>query len=102
MKYIITEEQNLRFRLKRRLHVIDNHIEYYCKNVSGYFNICVYDIDYFVDAVGEEIVNDMYYNYFSDVDDTSEGWKFLYEMIKNHIQSHFKTIKKFYNKECGN
>jgi hypothetical protein len=102
MKYIITEEQDLKLRLLRRLRVIDQSIENHCKDISRHYNICKESIDVFFNSVCEYIIEDMYYAHFSDIDDLSEEWSILYEMIRKYIISRFELVEKFYNNKCGN
>jgi hypothetical protein len=106
MKYIITEEQNLRVKILRRLgsvhEIINNELSYFYSQRSKYQNLCKYDLEDFITIVIQWICEKMYYDYFSDIDDTSEEWSSIHNIIVEYIESvHFKTIKHFYNKKCS-
>jgi hypothetical protein len=102
MKYIITEEQNLRLRLLRRISVIDEMIVPSCERVLRWgYDICRHDVNSYVSSVASNIVEDMYYEYFSDIEDDSDEWYRLSEMMKNYVQNHYRTIEKFYKKRCN-
>ena len=102
MKYIITEDQNLRLKLLRRISVIDEMIVPSCERVLNWnYDICRYGVDVYVGSVASNIVEDMYYDYFSDIEDDSDEWYRLSEMMRNYVQNHYRTIEKFYKKRCN-
>lgn len=101
MKYIITENQELKLILLRRLSAIDGLIDYYCNRVSGYIDFCNYPFEVFLEAVGSDIIDAMYYDYFSDLDDDGEEWGFLYKMMRKYIRKKQEKIRNYYDSKCN-
>ena len=83
-----------KLRLLRRLYAIENLVEYrlddytdmiLSNNDSRFFGLCNENEDYFYEIVIRWVMEQMYYNYFSDVDDTSEEWSEMYKMMEMYI-----------------
>jgi len=103
MKYIITEEQHLKLRLMRRLSDIDDSIPSKMKEILNWYNICKMRVDNFLDAVIGGIISDMYYAYFSDIDDNSKEWDFISKIIEEYVNLKFgHQIADFYFQTCNN
>lgn len=101
MKFIITESQKLRLRLFRRLEEINGDIPFVMQRMSETFDICEIGIDDFIDSVISSVIDDLYYAYFSDIDDSSEEWKMVYDTTVEYILSEFTDgMNDFYNKVC--
>ena len=101
MKYIITEEQSLKLRLLRRLYDIDDAIPFKLRHIFRLYKICEMSVDIFIDSVVGEITSDMYYAYFSDIDDDSKEWNEAYNIIRKYIETvHHTTISNFYSETC--
>lgn len=102
MKYIITEQQNIKLQLSRRLAHIDefmlNNALVKSRRIPG---ICLYDSRKFLDAVIAEICEMMYDFFFSNLDDLSPEWSMLYDMIDEYVRTnHGRDIAKFYKRMC--
>jgi hypothetical protein len=100
-----------KLRLLRRLYAIENLVEYrlddytdmiLSNNDSRFFGLCNENEDYFYEIVIRWVMEQMYYNYFSDVDDTSEEWSEMYKMMEMYIDTLYsKIIKDFFNNRCS-
>jgi hypothetical protein len=100
-----------KLRIIRRLYAIDlivqYRLDYYddmilSDNNSRFFKFCDKDENYFFLVVSQWVIEHMYYNYFGDVDDASEEWKEIYNIMEKYIDALFgKKIKDFYNDRCG-
>ena len=102
MKYIITEEQDVRLSILRRLSSVDDWTNYYLTTEPYYFNICNYDFEDFLSMVIQWVCEKMYYDYYNDVDDDSEEWSLIHNIIVKYIELvHSNTINDFYKNKCG-
>jgi hypothetical protein len=100
-----------KLRIIRRLYAIDGLVEYMLddyddfilsNNSYRFFKFCDKDENYFFLVVSQRVIEQMYYNYFSDVDDTSEEWTEIYNIMEKYIDALFgKKIKDFYNDRCS-
>lgn len=100
-----------RLRVLRRLDAIENLIEYrlddyedmiLSNNDSRFFRLCDENENYFYEVVSVWVIERMYYNHFSDIDDTSEEWSEIYHMMEKYIDTLYsKKIKDFFNDRCG-
>jgi hypothetical protein len=107
--YLCIMENKL--RLLRRLYAIENLIEYrlddyvdmiLSNNSYRFFKFCDKDEDYFYEVLVRWVIEQMYYNYFSDIDDTSEEWSEMYKMMEEYIDKLYsKKIKDFFNNRCS-
>ena len=105
MKYIITESQYNKLYLMRRLGIIDELIDNSMESIYGksssYYDICDYDLEGYITVVTQWIAERMYYDYFGDLDDSSEEWSEIYHKIKDYINvKHSNKIVSLYNKYC--
>jgi hypothetical protein len=100
-----------RLRVLRRLDAIENLIEYrlddyedmiLSNNDSRFFRLCDENENYFYEVVSVWVIERMYYNHFSDIDDTSEEWSEIYHMMEKYIDTLYsKKIKDFFNDRCS-
>jgi len=100
-----------KLRVLRRVYAIDLLVEYrlddyvdmiLSNNDSRFFGLCNENENYFYDVVSRWVIEQMYYNNFSDVDDTSEEWKEMYGIMESYIDSiHGKTIRDFFTDRCS-
>ena len=107
--YLCIMESKL--RVPRRLYVIENLVEYrlddyvdmiLSNNSYRFFKFCDKDEDYFYEVVSKWVIKQMYYNDFSDIDDTSEEWSEIYKMMEEYIDKLYsKKIKDFFNNRCS-
>lgn len=100
MKYIITESQKLKLMLRRRLSDIDSMLHFKMNKCTRWFNVCDMSVDKFVEAVKTMITDEMYQNYFEDIQSDSEIVE-LKTFMENYIDNkHINKIKEFYKKYC--
>ena len=100
-----------KLRVLRRVYAIDLLVEYrlddyvdmiLSNNDSRFFKFCDKDETYFFLVVSQWVIEQMYYNHFSDVDDTSEEWKEMYGVMESYIDAvHGKTIRDFFTNRCS-
>jgi hypothetical protein len=105
MKIIITENQHDKIKVLRRLGYVDdllnNELKTYITKLNIYINICDYNLDDFFTMIIQWVCERMYYNYFSDINDQSEEWNFMHNIIVKYLESaHFDTVKDFYHNHC--
>jgi hypothetical protein len=100
MKYIITEEQNIRLRALRRLDAVDELIEYRLR-MPFTFDICHrYDKEQLLNHIIEWANENMYYDYFED--DNPEVWYKVWDIYNEYITIKYsKKIFDFYKRKCG-
>jgi hypothetical protein len=108
MKYIITEEQNIRLKILRKRYLIDELVEYRLKmyktmsdkdNVS----VCQENEKYFFDVVKDWVINNMSYSSFGIFYGTTDEWKIIRNTMEKHIDSTYKTIiEDFFHSICKN
>lgn len=101
MKFIITESQELKLRLLRRLDDIDNSIPFKMREMLDFYDICKETQEIFIASVVAGIGDDLYYAYFSHVDDNTKEWKMVYDLMDGYIRMKFTDeMNNFYNKVC--
>lgn len=100
----ILREETRPLKAMRRTHLIDSEIARLFSKVYTNQRICERygDADMFVRVVTEAIVENLYFNTFYMMDDTSEEWEksvdFIYDYIKD---SYGEKLKDYYNKMCN-
>ena len=89
-------------RVLRRLHAVDELVELRLKKPFT-FDICdSRDKGWLLNFIIESVNEDMYYTYFSDLNDDEEEWHKVWNMINDYITIiHSKKIFDFYNRRCG-
>jgi len=97
-------EETKPHKAMRRTHLIDNEIArlldrvYFDKRICGRYD----DADMFVRVVTEAVVENLYFNTFYMMDDTSLEWEksvdFIYDYIKD---SYSETLKDYFNNTCN-
>ena len=100
IKKILREEMRP-YKAMRRTSLIDSEIARLLDRV--YYDCGRYeDADMFVRVVTEAVVENLYFNEFYMMDDTSEEWEksvdFIYDYIKD---SHGKNLKDYFNNTCN-
>jgi hypothetical protein len=102
MKYIITEEQNLSLMVARRLDAVDEFVDLRLKTPFP-FDFCQYeDRESFLDTVISWVNEEMYYGYYSDIDDNTQKWHKIWNLHSMYIiDKHTKKIFDFYKNRCG-
>jgi hypothetical protein len=83
--------------LKYRLDHYDNMIE-----TMKEFGLCNESEKYFFDTISQWVIQQMYYNNFADVDDTSKEWEEMYGTMEKYIDTMYgKTIRDFFTDRCS-
>jgi len=101
MKYLITEEQNIKLKALRRLEAVDELVELRLRNPFT-FDICHFSREMLLDHVIEWVTEAMYYDYFSDIDDNTKEWHKIWNIYYEYITiAYSKKIFDFYDKKCG-
>jgi hypothetical protein len=100
----ILREETRPLKAMRRTHLIDNEINRLLDRVYKGKKICeLYDDeDMFVRVVTEAVVENLYFNTFYMMDDTSLEWEksvdFIYDYVKD---SYRKMLTDYYKKHCN-
>ena len=104
IRRILREETKISYSLRRRLHYLDNEVEWRLKRIYTPNSICKFKSgEELLEAVTEDAIGAMYYTYFSYVDDITKDWKMIYDAMVNHINDNYgEEIKKYYHMNCGN
>ena len=95
--------ENHIIRLLRRIHNIDSLVEHSIKSIYTLPKICIlYDSgEILLDVIIEYVVDRLYYDYFSDIDDSSKEWEEMYNIIVKYARTtHGERIIEYYNKNC--
>jgi hypothetical protein len=107
MKIIITEEQNTRLRVLRRLSPIDDLVDLKLRKYDNMiktniaFGLCDENEQYFYLVVKQWVIEQMYYSYFGDIDDSSDEWEEIYNIMEKYLDSNHKDyIKDFFISSC--
>lgn len=101
MKYIITESQKTKLRLIRRLSDIDAMLHFKMVKCTNWFNVCEMGVSKFIETIKTMISDEMYQNYFEDIQSDSEIIE-LKKFIENYINTkHIDKIKEFYKNYCA-
>jgi hypothetical protein len=100
MKYLITEEQDIRLSALRRLSIVDTLIKI---KLEEEFNFdCNYGAEGLLENLVEWTNEIMYYNYFSDIDDDTDEWHKIWNIYYDYITTTYaKEIFDLYDKKCG-
>jgi len=81
--------EDLEIRLRRRINKIDELIAFAIREVKDSHNICKYTVDSYVGSVAANIIEHMYWDFFSDIDDSSEEWIKMYDTMEKYISDKF-------------
>jgi hypothetical protein len=97
-----------KLRVIRRLYAIDGLIKYRLDHYNNMievmmdFGLCNENKEYFYAVVSRWVIEQMYYNYFGDIDDLSEEWTEIYNIMEKYIDSLYgKNIRDFFTDKCG-
>ena len=101
MRIIITENQELKLRLLRRLEDVDNSIPFKMREMMGLYNICKQNPEIFIDSVIGGICYDFYCTYFSHIEDDTKEWKMVHNLLEKYIRAKFTDrMIKFHSQNC--
>ena len=97
-----TTQKNIRAR--RRISVIDELIPHKIKYYYKPDSICRYESgEELLEVIMFSVIENMYWDYFSNIDDNSEEWKGMFEFMEEYIKDNYgDEIKKYYHINCGN
>jgi len=102
----IKEESKVPIKVRRRLNDIDWNVEFATKQVvRKYGNPCKLSLSYFIDEVVEDVINSLYWDNFSDMEDNSNEneWVITYHFLVDYIENNFgDKLKQYYHINCGN
>jgi hypothetical protein len=100
----ILREETRPYKIMRRTHLIDREIArlldivYYDKRICGRYD----NANMFLQVVTETVVENLYFNTFYMMDDTSLEWEssvnFIYDFIKD---SYGEKLKDYFNNMCN-
>ena len=99
----ILREEMRPLKVMRRTHLIDNEIAklldrvYYDKRICGRYD----DANMFMNVVQEAVLENLYFNTFYMMDDTSEEWEKSVDFIYDYIKvSHGENLRRYFNNTC--
>ena len=94
-KFIVSESKDL-LKMKRRIGEIDNYVDSWLNN--NRLNLKGWETaDDWLEFIGHDIAETLYYDYFGDIDDNSKEWGEIYDFIRKYIiANHSDKIKKRY------
>jgi hypothetical protein len=81
--------EDWKISLRRRIQNIDELIPSSIREVKDRHNICKYTSDVYVSAVAANVIEHMYWDFFSDIDDGSEEWIKMYDIMEKYIFDKF-------------
>ena len=105
IRKILKEETNTSIRLRRRLSMLDHEVEYRLKSTYRPAYICINYVsgEELLAVVMEAVIESMYFNHFSNIDDNSVEWGEIYrDMVKYITNKYGDKIKEYYHINCGN
>lgn len=104
IKTILKEETDKSIFVRRRIHYIEDYLDYTIRVANQSRNTCRFqNRNNYVDYIVEETVSRLWQGWFSEIDDMSEEWADILEEIENHI-FHSDMMGKIinnYNRECS-
>ena len=104
IKTILKEETDKSIFVRRRIHYIEDYLDYTIRVANQSRNTCRFqNRDNYVDYIVEETVSRLWQGWFSQIDDMSEEWVDIAEEIENHIfnSDMMGKIIDNYNRECS-
>ena len=104
IKTILKEETDKSIFVRRRIHYIEDYLDYTIRVANQSRNTCRFqNRNNYVDYIVEETVSRLWQGWFSQIDDMSEEWVDIAEQIEKHIfSSHMMgKIIDNYNRECS-
>jgi hypothetical protein len=103
IRRILKEETKINIYLRRRLGVIDNEFYRLMKEVYMPDNICRHITgEDLLDRIIQSVIDFMYFNHFSNLDDNGKLWNEIYNDIENYIKDKYgEKIKEYFHINCG-
>jgi len=95
-------ESNELLTIRRRLGIIDDLVNQAMDEVEKQYNLCELTEDKFIILVFNLVVDLLYWQHYSHVDDNSEEWDDMYNSIISYIDSeHIDKIVNRFSTKCG-
>jgi hypothetical protein len=104
IKRILKEETQTPQILLRRLHFVDDEVEFRIKRIYTPNDICRFRSgEELLEVISDDVTDTMYWTYFSHIDDNSKEWGIMYRTMVEYINDKYgEEIKKYYHINCGN
>jgi hypothetical protein len=94
--------ENWETSFKRRIHNIDGLIPLMVSNIKKSYNICEISETIFLEDVVYNTIDHMYWSYFSDVDDDTDVWTQMFDMMREYIEDKFgEELRNDYRSRCN-
>jgi len=99
----ILREETVPTLVRRRVTEIDWQIQFAVKEVKRQnSNICNMGESGYIETVTEKTIEQMYWDFFSDMDDNSKEWASSYYFMIRYINDNFvEKLKQHYHMNCG-
>lgn len=82
-------EANLLVAAQRRIRNVDELIFVSADEVNHQYSMCEIDEDDFIDATISKTVDTIYWDYFSDVSNSSPEWGGAYKMMEKYARDKY-------------
>ena len=82
-------ESNLLAAVQRRISNVDDLIFVSANEVNVQYSMCEIDEDDFIDATISKTLDTIYWDYFSDVDNSSPEWGEAYKMMEKYAMDKY-------------
>ena len=82
-------ESNFLAAVQRRIRNVDELIFVSADEVNVQYSMCEIDEDDFIDATISKTLNTIYWDYFSDVSDSSPEWGEAYKMMEKYARDKY-------------
>jgi hypothetical protein len=104
IRRILQEETKIPISLRRRLHYLDDEVQMIIRTTYTPKDLCRFRSgEELLEVISNDTTEEMYYTYFSDVDDNSKEWGMMYRTMIEYINDKYgDKIKKYYHINCGN
>jgi hypothetical protein len=97
----VLREETRPLRVMRRTHAIDWQIEFAIKEVNVQYNVCGLSEEQYIETVIEKAITSMYWDFFSDMDDSSKEWEEYYKFMLDYASEKFtQYLKNTYQLYC--
>jgi len=104
IRKVLHEETKIPMMLIRRLHYLDDEVQVRMRRFYTPKDICGFRSgEELLEVISNDTTEEMYYTYFSDVDDKSKEWGMMYRTMIEYINDKYgDKIKEYYHINCGN
>jgi ABC-type transporter MlaC component len=103
IKEVLREETKIPSRLRRRFSRVDKEVNYQMGVILKPNNICHYQNGKeLLGVITYSVIENIYYEYFEDIDDDSEEWKIMYDSMEKYITNRYgEEIINYYDEHCS-